>query len=128
MMALINLMTIIPAGAWADRFGRKRTIVPSAMLAAGALCLFAFTDSIAVFLGAAALLALGTGISGPAPAAYAADVIPEESRGLGMGLFRTYSDIGFVTGGDKLYIERFFHTGQIAYEAPKFWCSAQRFK
>ncbi len=98
MMALINLMTIIPAGAWADRYGRKRTIVPSAMLAAGALCLFAFTDSIAVFLGAAALLALGTGISGPAPAAYAADVIPEESRGLGMGLFRTYSDIGFVIG------------------------------
>ena len=44
------------------------------------------------------MLAIGTGISGPAPAAYAADVIPEESRGLGMGLFRTYSDVGFVIG------------------------------
>ncbi len=68
------------------------------MLAAGALCLFAFTDSLSVFLIAAVLLALGTGISGPAPAAYAADVIPDNARGLGMGLFRTYSDVGFVVG------------------------------
>ena len=98
LMAFINLLTIVPAGAWADRFGRKRTIVPSAMLAAGALCLFAFTDSLSIFLIAAVLLALGTGISGPAPAAYAADVIPDEARGLGMGLFRTYSDVGFVVG------------------------------
>ncbi len=98
MMALINLAAIIPAGAWADRFGRKRVIVPSALLAAGALVLFAVTDNIGLFLVAAVLLAFGTGISGPAPAAYAADVIPDESRGLGMGLFRTYSDIGFVVG------------------------------
>ncbi|MCH8949639.1 MAG: MFS transporter [Chloroflexi bacterium] len=98
MMALINLATIIPSGAWADRFGRKRVIVPSALLAAGALGLFAVTDSLPVFLIAAVLLALGTGISGPAPAAYAADVIPAEARGMGMGLFRTYSDIGFVVG------------------------------
>ena len=98
MMAFINLLTIVPAGVWADRYGRKRTIVPSALLAAGALCLFAFTNSLAVFLIAAMLLALGTGISGPAPAAYAADVIPDNARGLGMGLFRTYSDVGFVVG------------------------------
>ncbi len=98
MMALINLATIIPSGAWADRFGRKRVIVPSALLAAGALGLFAVTDSLPVFLIAAVLLALGTGISGPAPAAYAADVIPAQARGMGMGLFRTYSDIGFVVG------------------------------
>jgi len=98
MMALINLALIVPAGVWADRFGRKRTIIPSAMVAVGALCLFAVTDSIGVYLVAAVLLAIGTGISGPAPAAYAADVMPEESRGLGMGLFRTYSDVGFVVG------------------------------
>ena len=98
MMALINLAMIVPSGAWADRFGRKRVIVPSALLAAGALGLFAVTDSIVVFLIAAVLLALGTGISGPAPAAYAADVIPAQARGMGMGLFRTYSDIGFVVG------------------------------
>lgn len=98
MMALINLVTIAPSGAWADRFGRKRVIVPSAFVAAGALGLFAVTGGLGMFLIAAVLLSLGTGLSGPAPAAYAADVIPEEARGLGMGLFRTYSDLGFVIG------------------------------
>jgi MFS family permease len=98
MMALINLATIGPSGAWADRFGRKLVIVPSAFLAAGALALFAITSDLTLFLIAAVLLALGTGLSGPAPAAYAADVIPEHARGLGMGLFRTYSDVGFVVG------------------------------
>ena len=98
MMALLNLATIWPAGAWADRFGRKRVIVPSALLTAIGLGLFALTGNLALFLTAAVVQAIGTGLSGPAPAAYAADVIPAEARGLGMGLYRTYSDIGFVAG------------------------------
>ncbi len=98
MMALVNLVMIGPAGAWADRFGRKRVIVPSTLLAAVALGLFAVTGSIGMFVGVSVLLAFGTGIAGPAPAAYAADVVPAEARGLGMGLYRTYSDIGVVVG------------------------------
>lgn len=98
MMALLNLATIGPAGAWADRFGRKRVIVPSAFLTAIGLGLFAITGNLALFLVAAVVQAIGTGLSGPAPAAYAADVIPAKARGLGMGLYRTYSDIGFVAG------------------------------
>ena len=98
MMALINLAAIGPAGAWADRFGRKRVIVPSAFLTAIGLGLFALTGNLALFLVAAVVQAIGTGLGGPAPAAYAADVIPAKARGLGMGLYRTYSDIGFVAG------------------------------
>ncbi len=98
MMALLNLVTIGPSGAWADRFGRKRVIVPSSIVAAGALGLFAIAGSIGLFLLAAVLLGIGTGLMGPAPAAYAADVVPAEARGAGMGLYRTYSDIGIVAG------------------------------
>ena len=98
MMALINLAAIGPAGAWADRFGRKRVIVPSAFVAVTGLTLFALTGDLWLFLVAAVLQAIGTGLSGPAPAAYAADVMPDHARGLGMGLYRTYSDIGFVMG------------------------------
>jgi MFS family permease len=98
MMAFINLVTIAPAGAWADRYGRKRVIVPSGIVTAGALALFAVTGNVTLFFVAAVLQALGTGILGPAPAAYAADVVPEEARGLGMGLYRTYADVGFVVG------------------------------
>lgn len=38
------------------------------------------------------------GRSEPALAPYAADVVPAEARGVGMGLYRTYSDVGFVIG------------------------------
>ena len=98
MMALLNLMAIGPSGAWADHFGRKRVIVPSICVTVVALGLFAVTGGLWLFLVAAVLLGIGTGLGGPAPAAYAADVIPSGARGVGMGLFRTYSDIGFVAG------------------------------
>ncbi len=98
MMALLNLATIGPSGVWSDRFGRKAVIVPSAMVASVGLLLFAFTDSLALFLIASVVLALGTGLGGSAPAAYAADVVPPQARGVGMGLYRTYGDFGFVLG------------------------------
>ncbi|MCH8901796.1 MAG: MFS transporter [Chloroflexi bacterium] len=98
MMALLNLIAIGPSGAWADRFGRKRVIVPSLCIMVVALGLFAMTGGLWLFLVAAVLQGIGTGLGGPAPAAYAADVIPSGARGVGMGLFRTYSDIGFVAG------------------------------
>ena len=98
MMALLNLAAIGPSGAWADRFGRKRVIVPSAFITAGALLLFAVTGNLALFLVAAVLQGIGTGLAGPAPAAYAADIVPAAGRGASMGLYRTYSDVGFVIG------------------------------
>jgi len=63
-----------------------------------ALALIAWTGDAAVFLGAALLLAVGTSIMGPAPAAYAANVAPDEVRGLAMGLYRSAGDLGFVLG------------------------------
>jgi multidrug resistance protein len=98
MMAVLNLVVIGPSGAWADRLGRKRVIVPSALLTAGALALFALAPRLGPFLIASVLLGIGTGMVGPAPAAYAADVIPPAARGVGMGLYRTYGDLGFVVG------------------------------
>ena len=98
LMALLNLVTLYPSGAWADRFGRKLVIVPSALVTAGTLALFAVTGELWLFLVAAVLQGIGSGLAGPAPAAYAADVMPAQARGLGMGLYRTYADAGFVIG------------------------------
>ena len=41
---------------------------------------------------------IGTGISGPLPAAYLADITPRENYSKAMGLYRTISDFGFVAG------------------------------
>jgi MFS family permease len=50
------------------------------------------------FFGAAVLTGLGTGLIGSAPAAYAGDLSPPGKAGITMGLYRTFGDMGFVTG------------------------------
>jgi MFS family permease len=98
MMSVVNLLLIVPAAVIADRFGRKAAIVPSGLLVALALLMLANANGMALFLGAAVLLGIGTGVAGPAPAAYAADIAPPELRGLAMGLYRSSGDIGFLIG------------------------------
>ena len=97
-MALINLIGLGPAAALSDRVGSKAAIVPSGLVTAAALALIAWTGDSLVFLGAALLLAVGTSIMGPAPAAYAAEAAPDDVRGLAMGLYRSAGDLGFVVG------------------------------
>jgi MFS family permease len=96
--SLINLLLITPAAFAADRFGRKAVIVPGGALLTAGLLLYAGANTYSAFLIATAVLALGQGIDGPAPAAYAADIAPEDARGLAMGLYRTSGDFGFVVG------------------------------
>jgi len=97
-MALVNMFGLAPASWLADTVGRKRAIVPSGLVVALALVLMASAGGTATFVLSAALLAGGSSIAGPAPAAYAADIAPPELRGLAMGLYRTAGDLGFVIG------------------------------
>ena len=97
-MALMNMILITPASMAADRFGRKAVIIPSGAVVALGLLLFAGANGYALYLVAAVVLAAGTAIAGAAPAAYAADIAPEEARGLAMGLYRSSGDLGFVIG------------------------------
>jgi MFS family permease len=98
VMALVNLAGLGPAATIADRFGRKWTIVPSGAIVAAALLGLALSSAEGGFLAAAALLAVGTAVIGPAPAAYVADITPPNIRGLAMGLYRSAGDVGFVLG------------------------------
>jgi MFS family permease len=97
-MAAINLLGLGPAAWAADRFGRKWAIVPSGLLIGSGLFLMAWSETDGYFLISAALLAVGSSVMGPAPAAYAADIAPPELRGLAMGLYRSAGDLGFVLG------------------------------
>jgi multidrug resistance protein len=98
IMAAINLVCVRPAGVFADRFGRKAVIVPSAMLTAIALMLFPLSYDYTTFIAFAALWGLGTAFVGPAPAAYVADIAPEGQSGTTMGLFKTFGDVGVTLG------------------------------
>ena len=96
--AVLNVL-VLPVAGWSiDRFGRKRTIVPSTMVSAAGIFLFALSPNLTTFVAAAVVLGIGTGIAGPAPAAYVADLAKGRNYGSTMGLFRTISDAGFVIG------------------------------
>jgi MFS transporter, DHA1 family, multidrug resistance protein len=97
-MSLINMLMIAPAAMIADRMGRKWAIVPSGLLVAVSLVMMANAMGYAFFLLSALVMAIATGVAGPAPAAYVADIAPPQARGLAMGLYRSAGDFGFVVG------------------------------
>ena len=97
-MTTINLLLVLPAGALTDRLGRKAVIMPGALVPVAGLSLFAWSSTMWLFFAGGALLGLGTGLIGPAPAAYAGDLSPDGKTGVTMGLYRTFGDVGFVVG------------------------------
>jgi len=97
-MSVVNMLLIPFASFTADRFGRKAAIVPSGLVTAAGLLVLGVSGTTVVFIVGAMVLALGTSIAGPAPAAYAADISPPHLRGLGMGMYRSSGDIGFMIG------------------------------
>lgn len=98
LIAACNFAALYTAGSLADRFGRKTVIVPSGFITAASIGLYMVTGSVTAFFLNALLLGIGTGLGGPAPAAYAADIVPREALGPAMGLYRTMSDFGLVVG------------------------------
>lgn len=95
-LGLIGMVLIWPAGWATDRFGRKTIIVPTAALIAVGIGVVAAADTLTILVLGLVLSALGSSITGPAPAAYVADLVSEDQRGAAMGLYRTFGDVGVV--------------------------------
>ena len=133
---LIMIGTVYFSGLWADRFGRKPVIAPASVIAGLGLVIFAFSTSFPVYLIAAAVWGLGAGISGPAPAAYVADLAPPELRASVFGYFRSMADVGYIVGPPVLtwmastmgYATPLLITGgMIAVAGALFWVLAPEF-
>jgi MFS family permease len=97
-ISLIGLGLAYPSGALVDRFGRKTVIVPSTLFSGLAMFLFAAMPNFLWFLLACTAWAISIGISGPAPAAYAADMAPVGMNASAMGLYRMLADTGYILG------------------------------
>lgn len=95
-LGVIGLVLIWPAGWAADRFGPKTLIVPTALMISVGIGVVAFANSLPVFIAGLTVSAIGSSITGPAPAAYVANLVDENQRGAAMGLYRTFGDIGVV--------------------------------
>jgi MFS family permease len=97
-MALMSLLLLPAASSAADRWGTARVIVPSLWIVAASLAVIASATTTAMFVVGSLLFGFGNAVSGPAPAAYAAQVSSAQSRGLAMGAFRTAGDLGLLVG------------------------------
>lgn len=96
--SLLGLAASYPAGALADRFGRKPIIVPSALLTAAAFLVYCWAPSTLWFAIACVLWGVAAAVNGAAPAAYAADQAPHGMNAAAISGYRTISDVGYVVG------------------------------
>ncbi|MEI6136141.1 MAG: MFS transporter, partial [Chloroflexota bacterium] len=98
MMALVNMLLVVPASALADRYGRRWTIVPSGILVGLSLFWMAGATTYTAFFLAAFVHAVSSSISASAPVAYAVDIAPPGMRGITLGMFRSAGDVGVMAG------------------------------
>jgi MFS family permease len=93
-----EFVVLYPAGALADRRGRKLVLVP-ALAALAVVCASLGWAATPLVLGILmAVTGIAFGFAGVPPAAMLADVVPEERSGTGVGVFRFCGDVGFTLG------------------------------
>jgi len=96
--SLAGILVSYPAGALADRLGRKPVIVPATVGAGLSMALFCTAPDYAWFLVACLVWGSAISIGGAAPAAYAADTAPPGMNATAMSSFRMIGDFGYVVG------------------------------
>ncbi len=98
LASVVGLALAYPAGVLVDRYGRKVIIVPSSILSGVSILLFLMAPTYGWFLVACAVWSVAMGISGAAPAAYAADTAPGGMNAAALSTYRMLADLGYVVG------------------------------
>jgi MFS transporter, DHA1 family, multidrug resistance protein len=98
LVLITEFAVLYPAGALADRRGRKLVLVP-ALAALAVLCAsFGWADTPLMLGVLLAFSGFAFGFAGVPPAAMLADIVPEQRSGTGVGVFRFGGDVGFTLG------------------------------
>jgi MFS family permease len=85
-------------GALSDRWGRKRLIAGGMLVQSGALAAIALVRGFWPWVGAAALLGVGTAMVYPTLLAAVGDVAHPRWRGSAVGVYRFWRDSGYAVG------------------------------
>jgi MFS family permease len=96
--SLLGLLATYPAGAVADRYGRKPLIVYAALLTGVSFFGFWYASSFTGFVLACVVWGIAAAVTGAAPAAYAADNAPPGMNAAAMSTYRALTDAGYVVG------------------------------
>jgi len=98
LASVVGLVLIYPSGMLIDRYGRKIVIMPATLVSAAAMLLFLVMPGYGWFLAGCIVWSIATGVSGAAPAAYAADTAPAGMNAAAMSAYRMLADLGYVIG------------------------------
>lgn len=98
LASVVGLALAYPAGVMVDRYGRKIIIVPATIMSGLSLTLFLLAPTYGWFLAGCAAWSVAMGISGAAPAAYAADTAPPGMNAAALSSYRMLADLGYVVG------------------------------
>ncbi len=86
LVAVMVLLTVVPAARASDRFGRKRVIYAACATGACAMAIVALAPTVPIALVGAALLGISTGSFLAVDWALMTDIIPKASSGRYMGI------------------------------------------
>lgn len=89
---------LYPAGAAADRYGRKGVLVPALAALAVVTVVVGWAGTPVVFGAMLAALGIASGVAGVPPGAMLSDVVVEGQSGTAVGIFRFFGDLGFTLG------------------------------
>ena len=94
-----TILLMVPLSApLTDRFGARAMVLWSTLASGGALwMLYASTSLLGFWLGVI-FFGLAAGINYPAIGSFTISALPRERYGPGMGMQRTFGDVGFVFG------------------------------
>jgi MFS family permease len=92
------ILTRLGLGDLSDRYGRKRIILPTAILVGLDLFWIAGVHSYSGFIACGFVAGLGQGFMFPALSTYVIDFLGRENKGLALGLYLSLYDIGMGLG------------------------------
>jgi len=92
-----EMAAVYPAGLAADRFGRKRVLIPGLLALAAMMAVVGWATTPVMLAILTLFLGLSSGSVVPLPASMLADLVGGGS-GTAVGVFRFFGDLGFVVG------------------------------
>ena len=92
------ILTRLLMGGLSDKYGRKQILLPSVCLISLNLVLISQVQSFWVFVLTGFIGGLGQGLIFPALSTYTIDIFGRQNKGLAIGLYQTFFDVGMGFG------------------------------
>jgi len=92
------ILTRLLMGGLSDKYGRKRILLPSVCLISLNLIVISQVQSFWLFVLTGFIGGLGQGLIFPALSTYTIEIIGRQNKGLAIGLYQTFFDVGMGFG------------------------------